>query len=86
MIGNIYEGINWNKLRPYKTIDNLSYSLPKCLECEIASGCKSCLAENYDSSISGSIYQRSVATCLMHKAKVRANNYYWNKLNHKIKV
>lgn len=86
VIGNIYEGINWNKLRPYKTIDNLSYSLPKCLECEIASGCKSCLAENYDSSISGSIYQRSVATCLMHKAKVRANNYYWNKLNHKIKV
>lgn len=84
-IGNIYEGIDWNKLRPYRAIDNLSYSSPKCLECEIASGCKSCLAENYDSSISGSIYDRSVSACLMHKAKVRANNYYWNKLNHKIK-
>lgn len=82
-IGNIYEGINWNKLRPYKIIENFTYSSPKCLECEIANGCKSCLAENYDSSSSASIYQRSVAACLMHKAKVRAKNYYWSKLSRK---
>lgn len=82
-IGNIYEGINWNKLRPYKIIENLAYSSPKCLECEIANGCKSCLAENYDSSLSASIYQRSVVACLMHQARVRAKNYYWNKLSRK---
>ena len=30
------------------------------------------------------IYQRSTAICKMHKARVRANNYYWNKLYRKL--
>ena len=82
-IGSVYCGIDWNKLRPYSTIDNQSYSPPQCLTCEVASGCKSCPAENYDSSSTGTIFQRATAICKMHKAKVRAKNYYWNKLNRK---
>ena len=31
-------------------------------------------------------YQRSTAICKMHKARVRANNYYWNKLFRKLEL
>ena len=27
-----------------------------------------------------------MASCLMHKARVRANNYYWNKLYRKLEL
>lgn len=81
-IGNINDGIDWNKLRPYIAIDPLSYYSPTCLQCEIASGCRTCQAENYDSSITGTIFQRSSVVCQMHKAAVKACNYYNNKLKY----
>ena len=52
----------------------------QCLECEIASGCKWCPAESYDSSTTGSIQNRTTFHCELHRAKVRAKNYYYNKL------
>lgn len=80
IIGNIHTGIDKNKLRPFLTLDRTTQSPQKCLDCEVASGCAWCQGENYDAAESPTIYQRSVAICKMHKARVRANNYYWNKL------
>jgi uncharacterized protein len=84
IIGNIYDGINANKLRPFLALDRTTQSPQKCVDCEVASGCAWCQGENYDAADTPTIYQRSTAICKMHKARVRANNYYWNKLFHKL--
>lgn len=80
IIGNVYEGIDKNKLRPFLTLDRITQSPQKCIDCEVASGCAWCQGENYDAAQTNTIYERSTAICKMHKARVRANNYYWNKL------
>ena len=84
IIGNIHNGIDKNKLRPFLTLDRFTQSSQECLECVVASGCAWCQGENYDSAETSTIYQRSTAICKMHKARVRANNYYWNKLYRKL--
>ena len=84
VIGNVWDGIDKNKLRPFLTLDRCTQSTQECIECEIASGCAWCQGENYDAAETPTIYQRSVAICKMHKARVRANNYYWNKLYRKL--
>lgn len=86
IIGNVKDGIDKNKLRPFLTLDRLSQSPQKCIECDVASGCAWCQGENYDAADTNTIYQRSVAICKMHKAHVRANNYYWNKLYRKLEL
>ncbi|MDO4971676.1 MAG: radical SAM peptide maturase, CXXX-repeat target family [Bacteroidales bacterium] len=86
IIGNIHDGINQNLLRPFLSLDRLTQSPAKCLSCEVASGCAWCQGENYDAAVTSTIFQRSTAICLMHKARVRANNYYWNKLYCKIEL
>ena len=80
IIGNIHDGIDPNKVRPFILLDRQTQSPEKCLKCEVAKGCSWCQGENYDSADTDTIYQRATAVCLMHKARVRANNYYWNKL------
>lgn len=85
-IGNVKEGINTNKLRPFLTLDRTTQSPQECLDCDVASGCAWCQGENYDAAETSTIYQRSTAICLMHKARVRANNYYWNKLYRKLEL
>lgn len=86
IIGNIHEGIDKNKLRPFLTLDRITQTNNECLNCEIASGCAWCQGENYDAADSPTIFQRSSAICKMHKARVRANNYYWNKLYRKLEL
>lgn len=86
IIGNVYNGINKNKLRPFLTLDRTTQSPQKCIDCEVASGCAWCQGENYDAAETSTIYQRATAICLMHKARVRANNYYWNKLYRKLEM
>lgn len=86
IIGNIHDGVDNNKLRPFLTLDRTTQSPQKCIDCEVASGCAWCQGENYDSADSDTIYQRSTAICKMHKARVRANNYYWNKLFRKLEL
>lgn len=85
-IGNVYDGIDKNKLRPFLVLDRISQSKQECIECEVASGCAWCQGENYDAADTDTIYQRSTAICKMHKARVRANNYYWNKLYRKLEI
>ncbi len=86
VIGNIHDGINKNLLRPFLTLDRTTQSPQKCLDCEVASGCAWCQGENYDAAQTNTIYERSTAICLMHKARVRANNYYWNKLFRRLEL
>lgn len=86
IIGNVYQGIDNNKLRPFLILDRCTQSKQECIDCEVAEGCAWCQGENYDAADSDTIFQRSIAICKMHKARVRANNYYWNKLNHKLRL
>lgn len=80
ILGNIHEGIDPNRVRPFILLDLQTQSSDDCLNCEVARGCSWCQGENYDSAETSTIYERTTAVCRMHKARVRANNYYWNKL------
>lgn len=85
-IGNVRDGIDHNRLRPFLTLDRCTQSAQECIDCEVASGCAWCQGENYDAADTPTIYQRARAICRMHKARVRANNYYWNKLYRKLET
>lgn len=86
IIGNIHDGIDDNKLRPFLTLDRTTQSKQECIDCEVASGCAWCQGENYDAAQTHTVFERSTAICKMHKARVRANNYYWNKLFRKLEI
>ena len=86
IIGNVYDGIDKNKLRPFLTLNRTTQSPRECIDCEVASGCAWCQGENYDAAETNTIFQRATAICKMHKARVRANNYYWNKLYRKLEL
>ena len=55
-----------------------SQSTDECFNCPIARGCAWCSAYNYQET--GSVDKRVTYICEMHKARVLANIYYWNKL------
>lgn len=86
IVGNVYDGIDQNKLRPFLTLDRCTQSTPECVNCEVAEGCAWCQGENFDAAKTHTVFERSVAICKMHKARVRANNYYWNKLYRKLEL
>lgn len=81
-IGTVHTGIDKNKLRPFLCFSRKAFYPNKCLNCDIESGCRWCPAESYDSSDTGTIFQRTVTVCQLHKANVRVRNYYWNKINY----
>lgn len=85
-IGNINDGVDKNKLRSFLCLDRTTQSSQDCLDCEVASGCAWCQGENFDAAETNTAFERSTAICLMHKARVRANNYYWNKLYRKLEL
>ena len=85
IIGDIEHGINWNRMRPHYLFSRDTITPESCRKCEVADGCKMCPALNYDLSETQSMYQRNLGICRMHKAKVHAKNYYWNKLYNTIK-
>lgn len=86
IVGNVHEGLDKNKLRPFLTLDRCTQSTQECIDCEVAEGCAWCQGENYDAADTPTAFQRSTAICKMHKARVRANNYYWNKLYRKLEL
>ncbi len=55
-----------------------SQSTDECFHCPIAQGCAWCSAYNYQET--GSVDKRVTYICEMHKARVLANVYYWNKV------
>lgn len=75
--GDIVNGIDVNKLLPFKFYHNLNNN-SKCLSCEYKSGCAWCPASCYDEL--GSIFQRTEFYCDMHIKRVEANRYFFNKI------
>lgn len=86
IIGDVWKGIDNNKLRPFLTLDRCTQSTDECINCDVAGGCAWCQGENYDAAETPTVFQRAKAICKMHKARVRANNYYWNKLFRKLEI
>ena len=67
-----------------KSITRRSQSTDECFYCPIASGCAYCSAHNYEEY--GTANRRTTAIYPMHKARVLANYYYWNRLYQKREV
>lgn len=86
IIGDVEKGIDQNRIRPFLALNRCVQSPQECIDCEVASGCAWCQGENYDAASTSTVYQRATAICKMHKARVRANNYYWNKLFRKLEL
>jgi len=84
MIGNCYDGLDKNKVRPFLVLNRRMQSAAECLDCDVASGCAWCQGNNYDLAATDTIYQRAVYTCAMHKARVQANEYFWTQLANKL--
>ena len=83
VIGDVENGIDFDKIRPYYLINTKLQSAEECLNCRIASGCTSCFGHNYDSADSNTNFQKAKYICKMHKARVRANNYYFAELHNR---
>lgn len=83
IIGNIYDGIrrvkeHCDRVSCLECITRRSQSTDECYNCPIAQGCGWCSAYNYE--LFGTPDKRATFICCMHKARVLANVYYWNKM------
>lgn len=89
-IGDIWNGINTKDrwLIRLKNIDRESQIVfddnKKCQKCKISSGCSHCTGYNYD--YFGDPNHKATFICDMHKARVLANVYFWNKLYNKLSL
>jgi len=79
-VGDIENGIDMERVRPFMTATTKLQSDSECINCEIANGCNFCQGYNYDESATASNFYRAKYICKMHKARVRANEYYFAKL------
>ncbi len=80
VVGDIDNGYDHDKLRPFLVLNLEKQSPQKCIDCQVATGCAWCQGLNYDEARIDTIYERATYICDMHKARVRANDYYWAKL------
>ena len=78
--GNVWEGIDSEKTRPFNALVTKYLSPQKCIDCMINSDCAYCAGYNYDISCNDTLFDRALYICEMHKARVRANRYYWARL------
>jgi uncharacterized protein len=67
-IGDCFEGIDGNRLRPFLSLDLITQSPAECIACDVATGCAWWQRANYDSAGTETIYQRATYLCKMHKA------------------
>ena len=79
-VGDVRNGIDMEKVRPFVLSTNRLQSDSECLNCEIASGCGFCQGFNYDEAPIPTNFHRVKYICDMHKARVRANNYFFSRL------
>ena len=84
IIGNCFDGIDHDKLRPFLALNMTSQSNDECVNCDISNGCSWCQGANYDFADTDTIYQRVTFLCKMHKARIKANKYFWEKYYNKI--
>lgn len=81
IIGNVNDGIMTNAkcrncIMTLKRVNRINQSTEECINCPIAEGCAWCQAYNYQDS--GDFHHRATYICIMHKARVLANSYFWN--------
>lgn len=87
-IGHVDTGIAQCKeecdtLKCITCVDRRTYNTDECFYCPIAEGCSDCAAYNYQ--VNGTVNQRAIFICIMHKARALANAYYWAKYYEKYK-
>lgn len=80
-IGDIYTGINPDRLRPFHALTLRTQSTEECVKCEVGRGCSWCNGCNYDFASTDTIFERATFICKMHKANARANEYFWNQFS-----
>lgn len=80
VVGDCERGYDYDRLRPFMALDTRSQSSEECINCQVAEGCAWCQGFNYDDAKIATIYERATYICKMHKARVRANDYYWARL------
>lgn len=83
IIGNVKTGLDFDKIRPFIGLTLSIQSNNECINCEIAEGCSWCQGHCYDCSYGETNYNRVSYICKMHKARYRANEYYWARLREK---
>lgn len=87
-IGTVEKGIDKEQDNHFLTelsqITRLSQSEDKCKTCKVASGCAWCTGYNYD--VFKTPNKRATFICELHKARVLANYYFWNKLAAKLEI
>ncbi|MCL6450443.1 MAG: radical SAM peptide maturase, CXXX-repeat target family [Acetobacteraceae bacterium] len=80
VLGDIERGIDPERLRPFAALTLSSQSSPDCIDCEVAAGCGWCQGVNYELAPTPTLFHRPTHACRMHRARVRANEYYWARL------
>ncbi|HJC23204.1 MAG TPA: radical SAM peptide maturase, CXXX-repeat target family [Candidatus Eisenbergiella merdavium] len=83
LIGDITHGLDMEKIRPFMVAGNRFQSDPECLSCPVGQGCSHCQGFNYDEADTDTNFQRAKYICKMHKARVRANEYYFAQLQNR---
>lgn len=86
VIGNVYDGLDFDKIRPFVGLQCKDISDDECINCEVATGCSWCQGYNYDASKDNTNYNREKFICKMHKARCRANEYYWSRLREEFNI
>lgn len=79
-VGDVDTGIDFDKVLRFRLASCRIQLDDECLDCDIAIGCSFCQGQSYDAADSPTNFQRAKFTCNMHKARVRANRYYFNRL------
>lgn len=79
-VGDVENGFDMERIRPFMVTATKYQCDRECLECPIGSGCSHCQGYDYDVAESDTNFQRAKYICKMHKARVRANDYYFTQL------
>lgn len=82
-IGNIFHGVFYTpeEKENAKILSNITrkeQSTEECYYCDVARGCGWCSAFNYEEL--GTPRKRLTYICKMHKARAKANKYFWDKI------
>lgn len=76
VLGDIYTGINKDRLVPYAASTWKTVSPQKCMDCDVGANCGWCLAVNVEAK-DGRLLKRTTDICEMQKANARASDYFW---------
>lgn len=86
ILGTVENGIDMEKVRPFVVTTSELQSDKECINCEIATGCSFCQGFNYDVAETNTNFTRAKYICKMHKARVRANDYYFSLLYNRYNI